>query len=204
MKSSLFILFIFIISCFSCRPNRSTQQGFVYIHEVIPDIVYDLRYYSMDNFMGKRVEGYKRPVAYLSVEAAHALSAAQNDLNQLGLGFKIFDAYRPQKAVDHFIRWAEDPGDTLTKPKYYPDIKKEDLFELGYISERSGHTRGSTVDLTIIKLESKKEMDMGSIWDFFGSVSHHETDLISDQQRMNRALLLNEPHPDEYFDFDVE
>ena len=161
----------------------------------------------------------------ISKTAGQALLSVQESLRQQGLGLKIFDAYRPQKAVDHFVRWAADPADTLTKAKYYPELPKGRLFDLGYISARSGHTRGSTLDLTIIKLETGEELDMGSGWDFFGDISQHDSPLVDEQATANRNLLrdlmiengfrpattewwhytlMDEPFPDTYFDFDVE
>jgi len=202
-----------------------TRDGFVEVKEVIPDIVLDVRYYSDDNFMGTRVDGYHAPAVWISKEAAQALLEAQQELAQQGLGLKIFDGYRPQKAVDHFVRWAGDPTDTLTKGKYYPEVPKDRLFELGYISEKSGHTRGSTLDLTIVNLESGLELDMGSPWDFFGDISHHDSPLVDEQATANREILRSamtrhgfhpavtewwhytledEPYPDTYFDFDIE
>jgi D-alanyl-D-alanine dipeptidase len=138
---------------------------------------------------------------------------------------KVFDAYRPQKAVDHFVRWAEDPADTLTKQKYYPNVAKDRLFELGYIARKSGHTRGSTLDLTVVNFETGVELDMGSPWDFFGDISHHDSPLVGEEATVNRELLRglmleegfrpavtewwhytleDEPFPERYFDFDVE
>lgn len=211
------ILCLFLTNAFS--------QEFLYIHDIIPDVVYDIRYNSADNFMGVRVEGYKKSVAMLSHEASVALKNVQDDLVAQGYRLKVFDAYRPQKAVNHFIRWAKVLSDTLTKRIYYPDLSKSVLFELGYIAERSGHTRGSTLDLTIVYKESGAEVDMGSPWDFFGDISHHGTKKISKEQTANRNILLNtmekngfrrydnewwhytlndEPYPDIYFDFDVK
>jgi len=205
--------------------TKVNAQDFVYVHEVIPDVVYDIRYFSTENFMGVRIEGYKKPVALLSRDAAKALGLVQFELAKQGYGLKIFDAYRPQKAVNHFIRWAKVLDDTLTKRTYYPDLDKSVLFELGYIAERSGHTRGSTLDLTIVYTDNKKEVDMGSPWDFFGDISHHGTKKISNKQTANRNILLkamekygfkkydnewwhftlkNEPYPDTYFNIDVQ
>ena len=218
VKSGFTILFsLFVTNTFS--------QEFVYIHEIIPEVVYDIRYNSTDNFMGKRVDGYHKSVAVLSKKASASLQKVQDDLSGQGYGLKIFDAYRPQKAVNHFIRWAKISGDTITKSRYYPDLSKSVLFELGYIAERSGHTRGSTLDLTMVYKDSKEEVDMGSPWDFFGDISHHGTGKISVEQTANRNILLrtmekhgfrrydnewwhytldDEPYPDTYFDFDVE
>ncbi len=156
-----------------------TRQNFVYLHEFVPGIELDVRYHSTDNFVGTRVDGYDRPVILMSRPAANALRGVHESLSERGLGLKVFDAYRPQKAVDHFVRWAADPEDTRTKRKYYPDIPKSRLFELGYIAEKSGHTRGSTVDLTIVDHATGHELDMGSGWDFFGEISHHDSPLVN-------------------------
>ena len=201
------------------------RQDFIYVRDSIPNVVLDIRYFSEDNFMGTRADGYRKATALLTREAASALIEVQKELNRQGLGLKIFDAYRPQKAVNHFMRWADDPADVLTKQKYYPDLPKDRLFELGYIAKKSGHTRGSTLDLTIVTLASGEELDMGSPWDFFGEISHHDSGLVDDTANANRDLLRsimvshgfrpartewwhytldNEPYPETYFDFDVE
>lgn len=225
---ALFTLGAFVLLGQACSHAGKTRieagEHFVYIHEVVPDVMLDIRYFSEDNFMGTRVDGYLRPVSLVSSEAARALVDVQTELKRQGLGLKIFDAYRPQKAVNHFMRWADDPSDILTKQKYYPDLPKDRLFDLGYISRKSGHTRGSTVDLTIIELATGSELDMGSPWDFFGEISHHDSPLVDDKATVNRDLLRqvmvrhgfrpivtewwhytleNEPFPETYFDFDV-
>jgi D-alanyl-D-alanine dipeptidase len=205
--------------------RHSPHEQFVYVHEAVPDVILDIRYFSSDNFMGTRADGYRRPVALISNEAARALIEVQAELNQRGLGLKVFDAYRPQKAVNHFMRWADDPTDTLTKKKYYPELPKDRLFDLGYIARKSGHTRGSTVDLTIVNLATAAELDMGSPWDFFGEISHHDSPLVDESATANRDILrqvmvrhgfrpavtewwhytlTNEPFPETYFDFNVE
>ncbi|HZW60404.1 MAG TPA: M15 family metallopeptidase, partial [Woeseiaceae bacterium] len=197
----------------------------VYLDARIPDIVMDVRYYSTDNFTGARVDGYRRPTLLLSRPAADALADVQAALRARGLGLKVFDAYRPQKAVDRFVRWARDAADTVAKQRYYPAIAKDRLFELGYIAAKSGHTRGSTLDLTVVWLPSGRELDMGSPWDFFGEISHHDSPLVDEAAAANRKLLrdvmvahgfepyanewwhytlANEPYPETYFDFDVE
>ncbi|MCE7991900.1 MAG: M15 family metallopeptidase [Roseivirga sp.] len=227
MKKTIIPLFITLVIAVSCssRNAKKGHDGFVQIHEAIPDVAYDIRYYSTDNFVGARVDGYLKPTAYISLEAASALKEVQTELNREGLGLKVFDAYRPQKAVDHFVRWGEVVSDTLTKAKYYPEIDKVRVFELGYVAKRSGHTRGSTIDLTIINLVTKEELDMGSPWDFFGPISHHDTELVGEFHTANRnklrTLMLkhgfkeyanewwhytlkDEPYPDTYFDFDIE
>ncbi len=200
-------------------------EGFSYIHNEIPDIVYDIRYAYGNNFIGTPIDGYKNTVAILSTPALMALSKVQKELANKGFGLKIFDGYRPQKAVDHFVRWAKNAPDTLMKQYYYPYIPKSQLFNLGYIASKSGHTRGSTVDLTIIDKYTGREIDMGSPYDFFGNISHHSYPNITSKQKSNRQLLKNtmekygfrayknewwhytlngEPYPNHYFDFDVE
>ena len=206
-------------------PVEVAPKDFAYLHEAIPNLIIDVRYFSDDNFVGARVDGYRDAVILLSRPAADALAGVQQELNQRGLGVKVFDAYRPQKAVDHFLRWSEDPSDTKTKDRYYPELPKGRLFELGYIARKSGHTRGSTLDLTLVDLFSGEELDMGSPWDFFGEISHHDSPLVDDTATANRNLLrdvmvrhgflpyanewwhytlADEPYPDTYFDFDVE
>ncbi|MEQ9561600.1 MAG: M15 family metallopeptidase [Woeseiaceae bacterium] len=218
-----------VMALFAChqQPQQAldAKQQFVSLAEVIPNVVLDVRYYSSDNFVGARVDGYRDSVVLLSQPAADALQQVQAELNERGLGLKIFDGYRPQKAVDHFVRWSEDPSDVMTKEKYYPELPKDRLFELGYIARKSGHTRGSTVDLTIVELQSGAELEMGSPWDFFGEISHHDSALVGEEATRNRNLLrdvmvrhgfkpyanewwhytlADEPFPDTYFDFDVE
>ena len=215
------LLILIVLSC-SAQDGR---EHFVYLDEAIPDIVLDIRYASRDNFVGAPIDGYHRPVALLTREAATALKKVQDTLRPLGLGLKVFDAYRPQKAVDHFARWMQNPADTLTKHRYYPDVRKADVFDLGYVASRSGHSRGSTLDLTLIETATGKEVDMGSPWDFFGEISWHASDQVTTSQKANRQklknimshcgfrpyakewwhyTLRNEPYPDTYFDFDVE
>jgi len=229
LMKRLTALFVFVLLLQGCSAQPEIQKNgkhdFDYIHESIPSIVLDVRYFSDDNFMGTKVDGYNKAVVLISMPAGQALAKVQQTLREQGLGLKIFDAYRPQKAVDHFMRWAADPTDTLTKNKYYPTLPKGRLFELGYIAEKSGHTRGSTLDLTVIDLESGEELDMGSNWDLLGEISHHDSPLVSDAATTNRNLLKrvmmqhgfmpyakewwhytleNEPFPEQYFDFDVE
>ena len=205
--------------------KHALPDGFVYLDEAIPDIVIELKYTTEDNFVGQPIDGYLHDHAILSEPAAAALAEAQATLQSFGLGLKVFDVYRPQRAVDHFVRWGGDLGDRRTKPDYYPNVAKEDLFEGGYIAARSGHSRGSTVDLTIVYRDeagTAHELDMGSGYDFFGPISWPDSSGVSGQQRANRALLHNvmithgfdyyaqewwhftlgdEPFPDTYFDF---
>ena len=143
-------------------------DDFVSIGEVVPDAILEIRYYTSYNFVGARIDGYLQPTALLTREAADSLRAVSDDLLAQGYRLKIFDAYRPQCAVDHFVRWAADIADTLMKPYFYPNLDKSVLFEQEYIMEKSGHTRGSTVDLTLFDMATEREVDMGGTFDWFG------------------------------------
>lgn len=200
------------------------SSGFVVITDVVPDVILEIRYYSTFNFIGDRVDGYDEPIALLTEQAASALKTASNEFIKLGYRLKIYDAYRPQMAVDHFVRWAKDLEDQRMKKVFYPDVSKDKLFELGFIAEHSGHSRGSTVDLTLFDMARGCDVDMGGYFDFFGDISHYEHQDLSDSQRQNRALLrdimmgagfapyeyewwhftlAHEPYPDTYFGFPV-
>ncbi len=150
----------------------AAPAGFVRLAEAVPDAILEIRYYSTYNFVGDRIDGYERPTALLTVEAAKALKAVSDDVMKQGFRLKIFDAYRPQRAVTHFMNWAKDPGDTRMKAYFYPNLDKSVLFAQGYIAEKSGHSRGSTVDLTLFDMASEKEVDMGGTFDWFGMESH--------------------------------
>ena len=163
--------------------------GFVFLDEVLTHAVYDVRYASDHNFVGQNIEGYYIDRIVITEPAAQALKSIEERLYKLGYGLKVFDAYRPQTAVNHFIDWAKDPTDTLTKQEFYPDQDKKYLFQLGYISTRSGHSRGSTIDLTLYHLKDQKEVDMGSPYDFFGEISHYDYTKITKAQLKNRFLL---------------
>ena len=152
-------------------------------------IIVDLKYYSNNNFTGKFVEGYNSNKAILTKEAAVALSNVQDDLNKVGYSLILYDAYRPQSAVDFFVKWSLNINDTIYKNTYYPNIKKSELFKLGYIAYKSGHSRGSTVDVSLVEIESKKEIDMGTIFDYFGVESHTFFNNLSKKQKLNRLLL---------------
>ena len=201
-------------------------DGFVYVDEAIPDIQVELRYATDHNFVGRPVDGYQGRRAILSQPASAALAKVQADLKPFGLGLKIFDAYRPQRAVDHFVRWARNTADTRMKAEFYPEVDKRHLFRDDYIAERSGHSRGSTVDLTVVDLAPPHTaLDMGTGFDFFGPASWPTHPDLTAPQRANRLLLqtlmvqhgfrpypkewwhftLNgEPYPESYFDFPVE
>ena len=199
-------------------------HGFVSVGEVIPDVLLDIRYYSSFNFIGERIDGYEEPAALLTREAAQALKEASNEAMEQGFRLKVFDAYRPQKAVDHFVRWAKDPEDIRMKAFFYPDLEKKKIIPQGYIAEHSGHSRGSTVDLTLFDIATQQDVDMGGTFDFFGELSHPDYSGVSEVQHANRMLLQslmakhgfrplktewwhftleNEPWPDTYFTFSV-
>jgi D-alanyl-D-alanine dipeptidase len=199
-------------------------SDFVLLSDAVPDAILEIRYYSTYNFVGARIDGYEEPVALLTKEAAAALKEVSDDVIAQGYRLKIYDAYRPQKAVDHFVRWAEDTADEKMKEYFYPDLEKDVLFPLGYIAEHSGHSRGSTVDLTLFDMKTEKEADMGGTFDFFGELSHPDYKDITDEQYANRMILReamlrhgfkpldeewwhftleNEPYPDTYFTFPV-
>ena len=154
-----------------CRmlPGR---EAFVSIAEAIPDIILEIRYYSTYNFTGTRVDSYLMPIALITRQAADSLKVVNDELKSMGYRLKIYDAYRPQAAVDHFVRWAEDKADTLQKAAFYPFVDKAVLFDEGYIARKSGHTRGSTVDLTLVETVTGKDVDMGATFDWFGVESH--------------------------------
>ena len=152
-------------------PTEDSSQ-FVTLSEAVPDAILEIRYYSTYNFVGQRIDGYEEPTALLTKQAAVALKEVSDDVMAQGYRLKIYDAYRPQKAVDHFVRWAADLPDTKMKPYFYPDLDKSVLFEQEYIMEKSGHTRGSTVDLTLFDMTTEKELDMGGTFDWFGPESH--------------------------------
>ena len=177
MKKALILTIVFtamatILS--SCVSNAfcKAPSGFVYIAEAVPDAILEIRYYSTYNFVGDRIDGYEQPTAMLTVEAARALKAVSDDVKSQGYRLKIFDAYRPQCAVTHFMNWAKDTGDTRMKAYFYPNLDKSVLFAQGYIAEKSGHSRGSTVDLTLFDMAAEKEVDMGGTFDWFGKESH--------------------------------
>jgi D-alanyl-D-alanine dipeptidase len=190
MNKKVYSTFIFSFSLILSAYAGGLPEGFVYVDDIITDISIELRYAGNNNFIGQRIDGYESGRCIITADAAYALKRAQNDLRLFGLGFKIYDAYRPQRAVDHFIRWANDTTDVKMKEQYYPSVRKSELFEKGYLSRKSGHSRGSTVDITLIDLASGEELDMGSPYDFFDEKSNPLYSRISAQQRANRMILL--------------
>jgi len=163
-------------------------EGFVYIKDIIPSIREDIRYAGYHNFVGCPVDGYFAPKSVLKIEAAQALKKAAEEFEKQGLYLLIYDAYRPQRAVDHFVRWAKDVEDVKTKDEFYPTLDKSELFPKGYIAVYSGHSRGLTVDLTLVDKDGK-ELDMGGGFDWFSKISSHDYEDLTQLQKANRALL---------------
>ncbi len=216
-------LFLAVVPAAAQEP--ALPPGFVDLAQAVPGIALDLRYSGSHNFVGVPIDGYGKARALLSHLAATALAKAQEELRPFGFGLKVFDAYRPQRAVDHFVRWSRDPADQKMKAEFYPKVDKSKLFELGYIAEKSGHSRGSTVDLTLIVSADGSELDMGSSYDLFDPVSWPDSAVVSPEQRAHRLLLREvmlragfrpyeqewwhftlegEPFPETYFDFPIE
>ena len=166
-----------LAACSSSRHTAATSpeadsSQFVNIMDVVPDAILEIRYYGTYNFVGDRIDGYLQPTALLTKRAADSLKAVSDDVIKMGYRLKIYDAYRPQMAVNHFVRWAANVPDTRMKKYFYPNLDKSVLFEQDYIAEKSGHTRGSTVDLTLFDMNTEKELDMGGTFDWFGPESH--------------------------------
>ena len=241
MKKTLLaaIAFLLFISCnrkenvdIQLLPEEDASQ-FVSITDVVPDAILEIRYFSSYNFIGERIPGYEQPIAMLTRQAADSLKAVSDDLLQKGYRLKIFDAYRPQCAVDFFMEWAADTTDVRMQDYFYPELDKSVLIPQGYIAEKSGHTRGSTIDLTLFDMKMEREVDMGCTFDYFGVASHPdvlpEQEIgayrpINQEQYDNRMILReamlahgfkpydcewwhftleNEPFPDTYFTFPV-
>ena len=200
------------------------SSGFALLADFVPGIVQEIRYYSTYNFMGERADGYEEPAALLTKEAARALRTVANEMNAQGFRLKVFDAYRPARAVRHFVLWGIEDLDQRMKPYFYPDLEKQELFRRGYIASQSSHSRGSAVDLTLLDMRTGKEVDMGSPFDLFGEISHPGSRAVTDEQFENRLFLRNamlrsgfqgidcewwhfsladEPYPDTYFEFPV-
>ena len=161
-----------LLSACSVYMPATPPSGFIHISDAVPDAILEIRYFSTYNFVGERIDGYEQPTALLTVEAATALKAVSDDVKAQGYRLKIFDAYRPQRAVNHFVAWAKKAEDVRMKPYFYRNLDKSVLFPRGYIAEKSGHSRGSTVDLTLFDIATGKEVDMGATFDWFGKESH--------------------------------
>ena len=236
MQSLKTIIKIFVVIAATLNfilPNYASAEkfsddssGFVVLSDVVPDIIQEIRYYSTYNFVGDRIRGYEEPCALMTKEAAAALKEVADELRAKGYRLKVFDAYRPQMAVDNFVEWAKNLNDTRMKKYFYPELTKDVLFPQGYIDEKSGHSRGSTIDLTLFDMNTGKEVDMGGTFDYFGERSHPDFkgDLTKNQLANRKILrdamlrhgfkpletewwhftLKNEPYPDTYFTFPVQ
>ena len=208
-------------------PQKTSElpDGFVHVKTIIPDLDVELRYFTTNNFVGDTLNGYKANNLILTKQAAEALKLVQDELRNQNLCLKVYDGYRPQRAVNQFVAWAKILNDTIKKQQFYPKVQKRNLFNDGYIASRSGHSRGSTLDLTITNGNTGEPLDMGSPYDFFGEESWIAYQGITEAQRSNRDLLQKvmqkynfrnyayewwhftlrwEPFPDTYFDFEVE
>ena len=226
----------FLVSC--ANNNRAVRieedaSQFVLVTDVVPDVILEIRYFSTYNFIGERIPGYLEPIAILTRQAADSLKKVSDDLKEQGYCLKVFDAYRPQMAVDYFMKWANDFGDTTMEEYFYPELDKSVLVPQDYIAEKSGHTRGSTIDLTLFDMKTGKDVDMGCTFDYFGLASHPDVlpgeavgayQPINEQQYSNRMILqkamtahgfkpyecewwhftlANEPFPSTYFTFPI-
>lgn len=208
----------------SAQAHAKKVLPFIDIKVLSPDIKVEAKYFTDDNFVGEKIDGYQAGKCLLSNQAAQALARAQKIAREKGLFLKAFDCYRPQKAVDHFVRWAKDLTDTRRKRVHYPNVSKENLFTDGYIASKSGHSRGSTIDLTLVDANGV-ELDMGGIYDFFDPISHTLSPQVPAAKLKNRKelksimesagfknyskewwhyTLKNEPYPDSYFSFPVK
>ncbi|WP_338734128.1 M15 family metallopeptidase [Mangrovimonas cancribranchiae] len=220
LKTTLYIILFLLVN-----DQNALPEEFVNVKEIIPDITIELRYYSTNNFVGDTIPGYYANELILTKPTAKALKKVQEELQEQNLCLKVFDGYRPQQAVNHFMVWAKDLNDTINKQEFYPKVEKRHLFREEYIATRSGHSRGSTVDLTIINGNTGEALDMGSPYDFFGQESWVNYDGITLKQKQNRQLLQQvmikhgfrnyakewwhftlrgEPFPKTYFDFKIQ
>jgi D-alanyl-D-alanine dipeptidase len=218
MKYTALFLLLAALGCMTAQ-----DSPLVRLSEVDASIGQDPKYFGSDNFMGRPINGYSAAQVMLTHEAAAALSKAQEAAAGQGLSLLVYDGYRPQRAVDHFVEWGANLADTLNKAAFYPEVPKAELFDRGYIAERSGHSRGSTVDLTLTR--NGQPLDMGTPFDFFDELSHTENPAIEGEAMANRMLLkeimtaagfsnyvnewwhytlVDEPYPDTYFDLPIE
>lgn len=239
MKNFLLFAAVLIVLLTSCSDKGTSilpeedSSGFVLVTDVVPDAILEIRYYSTYNFIGDRIPGYEEPVAIISRQAADSLKVVSDELMQMGYRIKVFDAYRPQCAVDYFMEWAKDVDDVRMKEYFYPELDKSVLIPQDYIAEKSGHTRGSTIDLTLFDMKTEREVDMGCTFDYFGMASHPDAlpeqeigacKPITEEQYRNRMILReamlrhgfkpyecewwhftleDEPYPDTYFTFPI-
>lgn len=225
----IIVAMIFFFGCSEgeiiAKDDLSLPEQFVVVNDEIPSLVFDIRYYSDDNFLGTKVRGYESAKCMLTRAASEALKKVQKEIGESGYTLKIFDCYRPQKAVDHFVEWVHDADDQKMKAQYYPNEDKSRLVQKGYIADKSGHSRGSTLDLTLVEGSSSMALDMGTPFDYFDTLSNTADPRITEQQKHNRLLLKSvmenhgfvnydkewwhytlkdEPYPDTYFNFSVK
>lgn len=200
------------------------EKGFVFLDEVLRGIRWDAKYATWDNFTGKPVDGYEVNRIVGTHELAAALHAAQERAAVLGYGLLLWDGYRPQRAVDSFVQWSEEPEDGRTKSKHYPNINRSEMIRKGYVATRSSHSRGCAIDLTLYRLDTDALVPMGGDFDLMDVISHHEAKGISEAEARNRRLLRSimessgfnsydcewwhyslkkEPYPNTYFDFPI-
>jgi D-alanyl-D-alanine dipeptidase len=233
MKLKVLLVLLIFVALYFLQSSHTVGTdkmpgNFIDIQKVIPDVVLDIRYYSPHNFVGERVDGYLAPKCFLTTDAAQALAGVQKDLAPYSLTLKIYDCYRPQRAVNHFVRWAKEIENTKTRKEFYPTIDKRNLFKDGYIAEKSGHSRGSTLDLTIVPLPAPiqadyipgqklsecylpaekrfadNSIDMGTGFDCFHELSNTANANIGRQQKINRLLLKSLMEKHEFKNYDME
>ena len=225
VRASFAALLVVLACSHAANAQQRRPDTFVDAATVVPNLAVEMRYAGAHNFVGRPITGYEAPVCLLSRQAAAALASVARDLAAQGLGLKVFDCYRPARAVAHFMRWARDLRDTAGKAEFYPDVDKRTLFRDGYIASHSGHSRGSTIDLTLIRLADKSDVDMGTPFDLFSPRSSGSDRSVGTQAAANRALLAQamrrggfypygkewwhftlrgEPFPSTYFDFPVK
>ncbi len=221
---TMILMVIAIATALVSARAEDRPADFVNIVDVIPDVIVEARYAGYFNFVGQPIDGYEAPACLLTRPAAEALARVQAALKPYGFGLKVFDCYRPERAVAAFVRWAEDVDDIRMKPEFYPELDKGALFDKGYIAAKSGHSRGSTVDLTVVTLPAGVEVYMGTGYDFFSERSWPDDPQQPSEARGNRLMLTSlmqlhgfkpypyewchftladEPYPDTYFDFPV-
>ena len=217
-------LAIALVAAASDAGAQERPAGFVDAASLVPGLVVEMRYAGPHNFVGAPIDGYDKPICLLTAPAAAALAEVARDLAPRGLALKVFDCYRPARAVAHFVHWARAVGDLKMKAEFYPEVDKRNLFRDGYIAARSGHSRGSTVDLTLARSADGQELDMGTPFDFFSPRAAPSDRTVSAEAQNNRALLAramrrggfypygkewwhftlrNEPYRDRIFDFPV-
>ncbi len=217
------LIFLLMQPCAAALPN-----DFVYLKNIDPSIIQEMKYAGSDNFIGRPIPGYQAATCILTREAAEGLKRVQHTLLQKSLSLKVYDCYRPQAAVDYFVAWSRDARDQKQKANFYPSVNKADLFKLGYVAAHSGHTRGSTVDLTIVRLRAHHapvNLNMGTHFDWMDPASHSLNPTVKGQALQHRLLLRRlmihagftplaeewwhftlkkEPFPTTYFNFPIE